>query len=50
MFHGRFAEGALYDESFYAKDLAAFVNGTYHEVNRLPSNSLMSFLSLWSAR
>ena len=32
MFHGRFAEGALYDESFYAKDLAAFVNGTYHEV------------------
>ena len=32
MFHGRFAEGTQYDESYYAKTLSAFTNGNYHEV------------------
>ena len=32
MFHGRFAEGADYDESQHAKALSAFANGTYHEI------------------
>ncbi len=32
MFHGRFAEGKEYDESSYAKDVAANANGIYLEV------------------
>lgn len=32
MFHGRFAEGAEYDESAYAKAVANGANGVYHEV------------------
>lgn len=32
MFHGRFAEGEEYDESFYAKELAISRNGQYFEI------------------
>lgn len=32
MFHGRFAEGSEYDESFYAKAVAERAHGQYHEV------------------
>jgi len=32
MFHGRFAEGAEYDESAYAKAVANGAKGVYHEV------------------
>lgn len=32
LFHGRFAEGALYDESEYARAAAEWVGGEYHEV------------------
>nr|WP_320017302.1 asparagine synthase (glutamine-hydrolyzing) [uncultured Desulfobacter sp.] len=32
MFHGRFSEGPEYDESFFAKELAASRNGSYLEV------------------
>jgi asparagine synthase (glutamine-hydrolysing) len=32
VFHGKFAEGPKYDESFYAKALAQHINGRYHEV------------------
>jgi len=31
MFHGRFAEGKAYDESFYAQELANSRNGFFHE-------------------
>jgi len=31
MFHGKFAEGEEYDESFYAKELAKANNGQYYE-------------------
>ncbi len=31
MFHGRFAEGNAYDESFYARELATCKNGIYYE-------------------
>ncbi|MBF0507786.1 MAG: asparagine synthase (glutamine-hydrolyzing) [Deltaproteobacteria bacterium] len=32
VFHGRFSEGAAYDESAYAQAVARFVGGEYHEV------------------
>ena len=32
MFHGRFKEGASYDESAHAKAVVEHANGTYHEV------------------
>lgn len=32
MFHGRFAEGPEYDESFYAKAVVERAHGQYHEV------------------
>ena len=31
MFHGRFAEGAEYDESEYAKALVDYTDGIYNE-------------------
>lgn len=32
IFHGRFAEGSEYDESYYAKLMAEEINGIYHEI------------------
>jgi asparagine synthase (glutamine-hydrolysing) len=32
MFHGRFAEGPEYDESSFAKEVAAEAKGAYHEI------------------
>lgn len=32
IFHGRFAEGPEYDESYYAKLMADEINGIYHEI------------------
>lgn len=32
MYHGRFIEGPEYDESEYAREVAAFSDGAYHEV------------------
>jgi asparagine synthase (glutamine-hydrolysing) len=37
MFHGRFDEGADYDESRYAREVAAAVAGEYHEVIPTPA-------------
>lgn len=32
MFHGKFAEGKEFDESFYAREQANFSNGVFHEI------------------